>query len=83
MHNYNISSLTSYRYNEIDEYDFGMEDYADEARDFTQLVWKESKKLGIGKAVSKNGLCEYVVAKYYPHGNEEEKFAANVLKPKN
>ena len=54
---------------------------AEDTRDFTQVVWKETQSLGIGKVVSKNGLCEYVVARYDPSGNLENEFAANVLKP--
>ena len=56
---------------------------------FTQLVWKNSKKLGLGLAQVKesgpNGMASnYVVARYDPRGNfymwghEEEAYKANV-----
>ena len=47
-----------------------------------QVVWKASKELGIGKAVSKkNGkTCIYVVARYSPAGNNKRTFAENVVK---
>lgn len=49
---------------------------------FTQVVWKKSRKLGIGKASGKkNGMtCTYIVARYRPPGNYKSQFADNVLK---
>lgn len=49
---------------------------------FTQVVWKKSNKLGIGKASGKkNGMtCTYIVARYRPPGNYKSQFADNVLK---
>ena len=35
---------------------------------YTQMVWKDTKEVGIASAVSKNGKV-YVVARYYPAGN--------------
>ena len=35
---------------------------------FTQLVWKSSKRLGLGQAKSRSGN-EYIVAQYRPAGN--------------
>ena len=60
---------------------------------FTQLVWKESAKLGIGKATgtkkNKDGTlmhCTYVVGRYLPPGNVGQPpnsyFEQNVL-PRN
>jgi hypothetical protein len=48
---------------------------------FTQVVWKGSKLLGLGKAKAKNGKC-YVVANYYPAGNFQKKFKENVGRAK-
>jgi len=55
---------------------------------FTQVVWKASTKLGIGKA-SKTGpwtkrpgwtkKCDYVVGRYSPAGNMGGQYQANVL----
>ena len=45
---------------------------------FTQVVWKDSKKLGVGIAVSSSGGV-YVVARYSPPGNVMNQFAENVL----
>ena len=49
---------------------------------FTQVVWKESTTLGIGKATAKsNGMyCTYVVGRYKKAGNFMGKFKENVAK---
>lgn len=45
------------------------------------MVWKESKQLGVGRAVGKNGAY-YIVANYSPRGNIINRFIGNVLPPK-
>ena len=80
------SNLTDFpRYNEIKDYNFkdptkstGVTGH------FTQVVWKASTKLGIGKATGTNDgmTCDYVVARYAPAGNMGGDYEANVL-PKN
>ena len=49
---------------------------------FTQVVWKGSKELGIGKATGKkNGMyCTYIVGRYRPPGNFQGKFQQNVAR---
>ena len=49
---------------------------------FTQVVWQETKALGIAKASRmQNGLkCTYVVAVYSPGGNKYKKMEENVKK---
>ncbi|XP_030639433.1 GLI pathogenesis-related 2, like isoform X2 [Chanos chanos] len=55
----------------------------DQSGHFTAMVWKSSKKLGVGKAVASDGST-FVVARYFPAGNitNEGHFQANVLPPK-
>ena len=48
---------------------------------FTQVVWKGSKELGIGKAVK--GDKVFVVASYRPPGNYAGRFKENVFPPQN
>jgi len=45
-------------------------------------VWKESTKLGIGRAESQQGRmkCAYIVGRYKPAGNMMGQFGRNVLK---
>lgn len=49
---------------------------------FTQVVWKKSKTLGIGKASkfssSTKMYCTYIVARYRPAGNMMNNYRANV-----
>lgn len=53
---------------------------AGKAGHFTQVVWKDSKEFGIGRAAEMhNGLlCTYIVARYRPAGNFINEFAENV-----
>ena len=54
---------------------------------FTQVVWKGSVKLGIGKATGKafhdgrNWFCTWAVGRYSPAGNVEGSYTNNVFKP--
>ncbi|XP_068722772.1 venom allergen 3-like [Montipora capricornis] len=71
-------------YSEVCEpgYYFDRESNSGGTLHFTQLVWKESTKLGIGLAEStKDGMkCAYVVARYEPAGNMMGDFLENVPK---
>lgn len=49
------------------------------AAQFSQMVWRSSKELGIGLARTKNGKV-IVVASYYPRGNIIGQFLNNVRK---
>uniref|UniRef100_A0A7E4UX96 SCP domain-containing protein n=1 Tax=Panagrellus redivivus TaxID=6233 RepID=A0A7E4UX96_PANRE len=63
-------------YTEYDSFDWdNME--KESTRHFTQLVWKASKKLGVGVARSEQGNW-YVVCNYDPPGNVPGKFGDNV-----
>ena len=49
---------------------------------FTQVVWKETTALGIGRAeVEERGqMCAYIVGRYKPAGNMQGSLKENVLK---
>jgi len=68
-------------YSEIKKYNFGAEPTNLSSGHFTQVVWKNSKKLGIGKAKNKNGKT-IVVANYEPAGNWIGQYTDNVPSPK-
>ena len=74
----------SYRYNEVCDpgYNFGSGSFSVKSGHFTQVVWKESTELGIGRAeVQQSGMkCAYIVGRYRPAGNMMGNFAENVLK---
>ena len=55
--------IKDYKYSKIKRYSIGPK-----IGHYTQMVWKDTKRVGIASAVSKNGKV-YVVARYYPAGN--------------
>ncbi|XP_015926695.1 uncharacterized protein [Parasteatoda tepidariorum] len=64
-------------YSEIKDFTFGQEPKTLKSGHFTQVVWKESQKLGVAWARSKSGKI-LVVANYDPKGNFVGHFAQNV-----
>ncbi|PFX24962.1 Golgi-associated plant pathogenesis-related protein 1 [Stylophora pistillata] len=61
-------------FDEVCQYTFGKQGPQSGTNHFTQLVWKESRELGIGRASNKqpNGeTCTFIVARYKPLGNFE------------
>lgn len=72
------------RYNEVcyPGYDFIDGPTEDGTAHFTQVVWKDSIELSIGRAVTTvNGLpCGFIVARYKPAGNYIGRHKSNVLK---
>lgn len=67
-------------YNEIKDYRFGESNPANFGKvgHFTQVVWKNSKRLGVG--IAKNGNNVYVVCNYDPPGNFGGQYPANVTR---
>ena len=80
------------RYSEVENYDFNRpaNNYTDcdptpensrcQIGHFTQVVWKGTTTMGIGKATSNEGTmkCVYVVGRYSPAGNFNCEYAKNV-----
>ena len=74
-------------------YNFHAPDEYREQKDvgnFTQLIWKNSKKFGIGYFCSNENSKDpneqknyYYVAFFYPQGNIPKEYEKNVLRPKN
>jgi len=78
------SSAVQSWYNEISDYlsQFGSEPPMSTFSKyglFTQLIWKNSKLLGVGCA--SRGNSKYVVANYEPSGNVIGQFRMNVPAP--
>jgi len=67
-------------YSEVGKYDYGT-DHQNDAGHFSQVVWKDSKLLGTGKAFAKDGRV-FVVCNYHPAGNMMGQFRDNVCPPK-
>lgn len=66
-------------YEEIKYHKFGLEPKSLASGHFTQVIWKESKQLGV--AFAKMGGKIVVVANYYPAGNMIGSFSENVPPP--
>eukprot|EP00794_Sanderia_malayensis_P019050 gene19050-20963_t len=62
------------------DYDFSSNIHTTSTGHYTQVVWKSSKKFGIGRHVKRKGplICTYVVARYRPPGNVDGKYNDNV-----
>ncbi|XP_048577144.1 probable pathogenesis-related protein CaO19.6200 isoform X2 [Nematostella vectensis] len=69
-------------YDEVCKYDFNNKTFQRPAGHFTQMMWKSTDRLGMGRAYgNKFGLnCTYVVARYSPIGNIADRTASNVEK---
>ena len=66
-------------YNEIKDYNFnGSGQFSPKTGHFTQVVWQQSRELGVGIAQSKSGGI-FIVANYDPAGNFIGEFNKNVL----
>ena len=68
-------------YSEVKDFDFTKSGYQSGTGHFTQVVWKGSKELGIGKAKSADGQV-FVVGRYRPAGNMMKAFKENVFPSK-
>ena len=65
-------------YQEKKKYNFESNKYQNETGHFTQMVWKETKKIGFGYTKTDQGKT-YFLALYEPCGNELFCFKDNVL----
>lgn len=64
------------------DFDFDRDPSLPGTAHFTQIVWKSTKLLGIGRAIIRRGgmTCTYFVARYDPAGNWVGQFKENVKK---
>ncbi|CAF0795279.1 unnamed protein product [Rotaria sordida] len=68
-------------YDEIKLYDYDHPGYKPSVGHFSQLVWKDTQKIGIAYAMAKEGHKMYVVAQYSPAGNYDFEYETCVLQP--
>ncbi len=59
------------------KYQFGSNGRRD-TENFTQLVWQETKEIGVGRAHSREGNWWYGVVVFDPPGNIPNQYANNV-----
>jgi len=76
---YTGRDVTDQWYSEIDRYDFEVGGTMS-AGHFSQVVWKDSTEIGIGKAMTSDNKI-IVVANYDPAGNFMGKYKDNVFMP--
>ena len=72
------SEVADSLYDGADKYDDSNPGYSSDTGSFTQVVWKNTKKIGCGYACTSKGSC-YGNCVYYPGGNFSNSFAKNVL----
>jgi len=65
-------------YSEVRDHDFDFEPSVLTAGHFTQMVWRNSTLIGVGRSQSKDGRS-IVVVNYSPPGNVIGEFSMNVL----
>nr|CDS31555.1 Golgi associated plant pathogenesis [Hymenolepis microstoma] len=65
-------------YNEIKLYKFDGQDNL-KCGHFSQVIWKGTKSVGMGKALCKDGCSVVVVGQYQPPGNYMGEWGSNVL----
>ena len=78
----NWTQATDTWYNEISNYDFSLNESQPHTDNFTQMIWKNTKKMGCGIG-QKNEDSYKIVCFYYPKGNVYGKYIDNVLQINN
>lgn len=68
-------------YNEIALYNFDQPKFSPKTGHFTQLVWRESKKIGCAAAQSPRTKRVYIACNYFPPGNVRGRYKENVIYP--
>jgi hypothetical protein len=68
-------------YNEVQYYNYDQGGFSMKTGHFTQVVWKNTAKIGAGIAYNGARTKAYVVAQYTPPGNYLGQFKENVLRP--
>ncbi|XP_048585079.1 uncharacterized protein LOC5521460 isoform X2 [Nematostella vectensis] len=70
---------TNMWYEESAYYNFNRPGYQSNTGHFTQVVWKGTKELGLGRAKTPDGRLTFVVGRYRPSGNMLREFDNNVF----
>ena len=75
------TQATKMWYDEVKDYDYNNPGFTMKTGHFTQVVWKNSKKLGVGVYRDRANKRVYVCALYSPPGNYQGQFPDNVKQP--
>lgn len=68
-------------YKEIGLYSYSNPRFSSKTGHFTQMVWKDTQRVGCASSKSKKTGRIYIVCNYYPPGNVIGKFNENVQLP--
>lgn len=66
-------------YSEKGNYDYDKPGFDLSTGHFTQVVWRDTREVGVGMAKSPDGKLTYMVARYNPPGNILNRFKENVV----
>jgi glioma pathogenesis-related protein 2 len=72
------AGATDRMYNEVHEYDYNNPGFSTATGHFTQIVWRDTTHLGIGRGRTRDGATLYVF-RFSPAGNVQGQFRRNVL----
>lgn len=75
---YSADELIDVWYTEESQYEYDGQSPKLSAGHFTQIVWKGTKVIGVGKAIDQKDSKVIVVVNYYPAGNILKRFRENV-----
>ncbi len=67
-------------YEEVDDYNYARPGFASATAHFTQMIWKDTKRIGCGVAECYFGAVRVWVCRYGPTGNWRGKYPQNVPK---
>ncbi|CAF1371936.1 unnamed protein product [Adineta steineri] len=66
-------------YNEIENYNWSNPTAAYNTGHFMQVMWRDTTRLGIGRALTSDNRTMWVVGNYFPGGNVPGEYEENVL----
>ena len=76
---FDVKAAIELWYKEEKDYNYSSPAFSSLTRNFSQMIWKECKEVGMALARSDDGNMVVVVARYYPAGNTVGMFQDNVL----
>ncbi|XP_055920676.1 Golgi-associated plant pathogenesis-related protein 1-like [Eupeodes corollae] len=78
-HNVDAQTVVKTWYDEISYYNFDRPEKVHGVDQFTQLIWKSTREIGVG--IEKRGQNTWIVVNYGPKGNIPGQFEMNVPSP--
>ena len=75
---FDVKAAIELWYKEERDYDYTSPAFSSLTRNFSQMMWKECKEVGMALSRSDDGELVVVVARYYPTGNVVGMFQDNV-----